>query len=315
MKTKGLKLKSGVQVLLDPEQIVAASNSRWDGMPLDPYKVEEMCRDYEKNGQLQAVRVRPVGSEFHLVFGFTRHAAALLFNERHPEKAMKLKVISTGANAEEALEQSIAENHVRNATSPMDDAFAQKRLREEFGWTDARISELYHVSPTIVNRLKFLLSLPKKVQKQVHLREISVDAAVNLASLPENEREEVMANVEADHAASETTAQNGPPAAPGSATATPTPQSDMDALLSPNPNGKPKRKASKSAKITSAVRDKKIEKGGALPRTLSQVKAFWTDLSERSEGERKDLCKLVLKHFAGSIGDKAMEKRVGELVK
>lgn len=286
-------IKSGVQILLDPAEIQAKKNTRWDGAELNPLDVEEKCQSFEKHGQLQPVRVRKNGDKVELIFGFTRHAAAMLFNERHPDKPMKLKCVATSCNAEEALQESIVENRSRKNTTPMDDAFAQKRLREEHGWNDAQIAELYKTSASMVAKLKHLLSLSKSEQMQVHLREISFDAAMQLASLSEADRAEIAA-------ADEKVEQE--PAGAG-------------LMASPKMNGH--KKPTKSQRIKKAVRDKKIDKGGKQGRTLSEVRKFLDALQEKSatgaDGDKVNrLCKLFLKFIEGGLRDDTMENKLWE---
>jgi hypothetical protein len=85
------------------------------------------------------------------------------------------------------------ENRERAECSPVDDAHNQRRLREGFGWTDTKIAEFYHVTPSYVCTLKKLLALPSDVQKLVHERRLSVQAATGLADLPAQEQKEVLA--------------------------------------------------------------------------------------------------------------------------
>src|SRR5262249_10183431 len=82
----------------------------------------------------------------------------------------------------------------RAETTPIDDAFNQRRLREEFGWTDARIAEFYGMTSSYVGLLKKLLMLPTAAQLHVHNRELSVQAAAALAGLPAGEQKQALAS-------------------------------------------------------------------------------------------------------------------------
>ena len=105
---------------------------------------------------------------------------------------MKLKCCVSIMNDEEALRRSIMENRERSETTPMDDAYNQRRLREECGWTDVRISDFYKVSPPYVAVLKKLLLLPTDIQLRVHTKQISVQAAIALADLSPEEQKAVL---------------------------------------------------------------------------------------------------------------------------
>ncbi len=119
-----------------------------------------------------------------LVLGYRRCAAAKLYNERHPDQSMKLRAKVVIVNDEEAFRKNVVKNRERAECSPVDDAHNQRRLREVFGWTDARIAEFYHVSPAHVCTLKKLLALPSDVPGLVHGRTLSVQAATGLATCP-----------------------------------------------------------------------------------------------------------------------------------
>ena len=107
------------------------------------YRVSEIeCADENTGENPKPVQVRKVAdNRVQLVLGYRRHRAALLYNLRHPDNPMKLKCVVVTVNDEEAFRRNIVENKQRAETTPIDDAFNQRRLREEFGWTDARIAE------------------------------------------------------------------------------------------------------------------------------------------------------------------------------
>jgi ParB/RepB/Spo0J family partition protein len=194
-----MKLNAGDVVrqdefLIDPQEILVDEglNGRWQ--PHDEQAVEQMAKSFEDEGQLQAVQVRRVhDNKVQLVLGYRRYNAARLYNERHPDQPMKLKCKVVIVNDEEAFRRNIVENRERAECTPVDDAHNQRRLREGFGWTDAKIAEFYRVSPSYVCTLKKLLTLPGDVQSLVHGRSLSVQAATGLADLPAQEQKEVLA--------------------------------------------------------------------------------------------------------------------------
>lgn len=138
----------------DPKEVLVdeALNGRWESH--DQASISEMVASYEKvvdgqpQGQLQAVQVRRLPDKrVKLVFGYRRYNAALEHNRRHPDTPMKLKAVVVEINEEEALRRNIEENQERRDTTPMDHCMTQKRLRENFGWSDTQIAQLYKVSP------------------------------------------------------------------------------------------------------------------------------------------------------------------------
>src|SRR5271165_1247268 len=185
------------EFLIDPQEILLddALNGRWQ--PHDDQAIEQMVKSFEDEGQLQAVQVRRVhDNKVQLVLGYRRYNAAKLYNERHPDQPMKLKCKVVIVNDEEAFRRNIVENRERAECSPVDDAHNQRRLREGFGWTDTKIAEFYHVSPPYVGVLKKMLTLPNDVQKLVHERQLSVQAATGLADLPAEEQKQILATTE-----------------------------------------------------------------------------------------------------------------------
>lgn len=199
-----MKLNAGDVVrqdefLIDPQEILVddALNGRWQ--PHTDEAVEQMVKSFEEDGQLQAVQVRRVHeNRVQLVLGYRRYSAARLYNERHPDQPLKLKCKVVLVNDEEAFRRNIVENRERSECSPLDDAHNQRRLREVFGWTDARIAEFYHVSPAHICTLKKLLGLPSDVQGLVHGRTLSLQAATGLADLPADEQRQVLAAGQAE---------------------------------------------------------------------------------------------------------------------
>jgi ParB family transcriptional regulator, chromosome partitioning protein len=181
------------EFLIDPQEILVDEtlNGRWQ--PHDDEAVENMVKSFEGDGQLQAVQVRRVhDNKVQLVLGYRRYNAAKLFNERHADGPMKLKCKVVIVNDEEAFRRNIVENRERAECSPVDDAHNQRRLREGFGWTDTKIADFYHVTPPYVGVLKKLLTLPSDVQKLVHDRQLSVQAATGLADLPADEQKQIL---------------------------------------------------------------------------------------------------------------------------
>lgn len=289
------RFKSGVQVLIDPKDIKVGRNSRWAG--LDQEKVEEYALSYEVHGQLQAVQVRNIaGDDVELVLGYHRHAAMILHNERNLGKELKLKCVVTTCNEEEALTRGIIENKCKLSPSPMDDAFNQRRLREDHGWDNKRIAELYQCADSRVSILTKLLSLPKEVQLRVHRFEIGVKAAADLAELAPEDQAEVLA--ESKEAAKPTNHE----------------------LPFVEPGDVPAPKPSVNERIAHKSRERKIEKGGSAARTLNEVKKFFESMIEPGDEDpvsdnMKELAKTMLKFFKGQVKDKTFAAKLSSLIK
>jgi len=300
---------------IDPEQIVVVEKLNGRAWPHDEESVASMAKSFEEDGgQLQPVQVRRIaGNKVQLVLGYRRYNAALLYNKLHPDKPMKLKAIVLQINDEEALRRNIIENHERKETTPIDDAFAQRRLREDYGWPDTRIAEFYRCCPPYVGTLKKLLTLPTKVQRLVHGRELSVQAATSLADLPPDEQAQVLASLlpgEQPAVAPMTTDQ--PPAQDQSVGEQP-PIASAGEPPAPVPQAEAKQETLSQA-VTKKVREAKVAKGGKQARSLKEVRSFFEELT--GPGEKpgvKKLAELVVKFIQGQLLDKTMTRHINAL--
>jgi ParB-like chromosome segregation protein Spo0J len=106
---------------------------------------------------------------------------------------LKLKCVVVSVNDEEAFRHNLTENKNRKSTSPVDDAHNQRRLRDNFGWSDTKIAEFYQKSPSYITLLKKLLLLPTETQAKVHRGELALNAAALLVELTPEEQTEVLA--------------------------------------------------------------------------------------------------------------------------
>lgn len=188
--------------IIDPFDVFVKEGSRGRKYAPEPQTIIERAVSMMDNGQQTPVQARKIEqNRLQLVSGFTRTAAARLIREgftdlegvfRKDEKFM-LKTLLVDANEEKALIDNIIENAHRNDTSPIDDAFNQARLRDQYGKNDTEIAKLYQCSPIKVGRLRKLLSLSEDVQRRIHDGKMSVSAGLDLLDIPEDKRAEVIA--------------------------------------------------------------------------------------------------------------------------
>ena len=271
--------------LIAPENLVVveSQNTRWQ--PHDDAEIAALARSFEQDGQLQPVVVRRIAdNRVQLVAGYRRFHAAQQYNQLHPDSPMKLKCVVSMMNEEEALRRSIVENRERAQTTAMDDAHNQRRLREECGWTDTKISEFYKVSPPYVGTLKKLLLLPTNIQMMVHTRQISVQAAVAMTDLSPEEQKAVLA----PETPAPTTTSEVPAPATASAPAPVT-----------------------SAEIIKRTREKKIQQGGKQARTLKELRGFLEGFTGPAESSNlKAFAETFLKFIQGHYADATMERKL-----
>jgi ParB-like chromosome segregation protein Spo0J len=194
----GDDMKRGDFFFVDPYQVIVKDELRGRHTPPTEQQIVDMAMSMSDNGQRQAVECRKIENDKLLLnLGFTRTAAARLLREgftvegkEYKDAEFKLKVVLSDANDEQAFKNNIVENAHRNATSPMDDAYNQHRLRDKYGMADDEIGKLYrYTDPNKVDRYRKLLSLEKVFQDQVHSGELPVDGAIQLLELPAASRE------------------------------------------------------------------------------------------------------------------------------
>jgi ParB/RepB/Spo0J family partition protein len=193
--TKGMKAGNGY-FLVDPSTIKKGRQSRYfDHSEKD---VLDKVESYKENGQLTPITCRQLADKSLEVYdGFCRLEAALKYNELNPKSPMKLKVIVTGDNAKNAFIKGLLNNHERKSTSVVDDAFAFKTLREEHGYKDKDIAEMFNTNPTKVSLCKKLTTLRDHILQLVHRKELAFDTAIALADFNDAQQDEILAKSEA----------------------------------------------------------------------------------------------------------------------
>jgi ParB/RepB/Spo0J family partition protein len=194
----GDDVKRGDLYMVDPFQIMVNEASRGRFKAPDESKIIEMAESMIEHGQQQPIQVRKIKPEnkLQVTFGFTRTAAARLIRtgftdsqgveQKNEEFMLQIKVVD--ANEETAFINNIVENAHRNLTSPIDDAYNQKRLRDQMGKSNAEIARLYKWDAGKVGKYQDLLTLSDAYQQQIHDGTMPVSAAYNLLELPEDQR-------------------------------------------------------------------------------------------------------------------------------
>jgi ParB/RepB/Spo0J family partition protein len=293
---------------IDPLEITVGNNSRWQ--QFNESHVLKLLASFEKEGQLQPVQVRKIhDNKVQLVLGFHRHEASRRFNELHPDKKMKLQCRLIDCNEEEAFAKSIAENNVRSRTSPMDDAHAQRVLREQWGWEESRIAEYCDCTTSYVSLLKKLLALDKKTQLLVHEGQLAVNAACSLSDLPSSEQKEILQTsiAEVETAKQEKEAAQSQQEEP--TTNIPATVGEPETPITT----KPKRVPSLSKRVTKNVRDTKISHGQKQRRTVSEIYDFFCEY-ESTNPSVISVSGLMVQYISGSITDKTMRESLEQIL-
>lgn len=193
---------------VDPYEVIVKEDLRGRRKPPSDEQIVEMAVSMLDHGQREPVECRKVNDKrLQLNLGFTRTAAARLIRDgfdytdpitgettHRKDEQFMLKVVLSDSNDKDAFVHNIVENQHRNATSAIDDAHNQRRLRENYGYSDAEITKLFrYKDPNKVGRLRRLLALPDSVQDLVHYEKLTVQAALDLLDLPTDEMDAALA--------------------------------------------------------------------------------------------------------------------------
>ena len=189
----GEDVKRGDSFRVWPANIKVNPDNRGRVKPRTREEIRELADSILEHGQRTPVEFRRLADNtLELVYGYTRYEAVVMINtEIRPDEPLQLRGEVIRCNEKEAFLHNIVENQHRNATSPIDDAVNQRRLREDHGMKNAEIARLYRCSPNKPGQLEKLLLLDDEQQEKVHNGELSIRAALDLLEVGPAELAEV----------------------------------------------------------------------------------------------------------------------------
>jgi hypothetical protein len=194
--------------LIPPENIVV--DAKMNSRRVKAENVDRMVRSYEQpvvaggtpRGQDTPVKVvlQDDGS-VKLVYGYTRHAAALKYNKKNAERPMKLKCeIVQGMDEASAYVTSVVENNSRTDPSPVELADQCKTLLEVYGKSEREVADIFGKPGSDgiewVRWIQKLLGLPKEVRDMVTAKELPAVAAIELVGLEEKDVKDILKKAE-----------------------------------------------------------------------------------------------------------------------
>lgn len=299
-------VKRGDLYMVDPYQVVVKEELRGRHLPPTDEQIIDMALSMKEHGQRQAVECRKVDNDkLLLVLGFTRTAAARMIrtgfvdpetNETIKDENFMLKVVITDANDSKAFINNIVENAHRNQTSPMDDAFNQHRLRDQYGYSDADIRRLFQYKDTAkVSRLRRLLSLPELAQLIVHEGRLPVQAALDVMDIQDEEArnqawEKIYAECEA----------NGK-----------TKASDVRTMVRQHHlNDDSPEDGQETTQEPEKPEDTRNVKS-CKPRSAKEMRSYWENVSQNHADDTvKQMAEVVILWMAGKRADKTLTKAI-----
>ncbi len=172
------------------------NKSRYE-KPSDDYFVQ-LSFSIEEEGQKHPVHLfKNKNKELEAEIGFSRIEAHKILNRREraagkeEEDLTKVKyILIPEPNEKQRFLDQLAENHFRTGWTPMDYAQTCKVMVEEFGMTQAEVSEkLGFKSQGSVSGYLSLFKLSPSLQKDVHNGTIPYSKALELLKEPEHTRQ------------------------------------------------------------------------------------------------------------------------------
>ena len=157
----------------------------------DEEDILELANSIKTHGILQPLlAVEKSDGGYELVSGERRLRASKLAN------LATVPVIIKKMADQEKLEVALVENIQRQDLNPIEEAFAYKRLMEEFGLTQEQVAEKVGKSrPAVANFIR-LLDLPEQIKQALSERKINTGQARSLLGLKdEKQRLDMLASM------------------------------------------------------------------------------------------------------------------------
>ena len=182
------------QRVIPIESIVTDGNIR---SAIDEDKLQELAASLSQYGLMQPIVVRekhiegkPTGT-FDVISGHRRLSAA---KDILGWEQISAIVAPNEVPENTKLAMQLVENLQREDVSPLDEAKAFKRLRDEFNMQQQEISKMVSKTEAYVSQRLSLLTLSHKLREQVHQGTLGVGKAVELAKIRNEEQQETLAN-------------------------------------------------------------------------------------------------------------------------
>lgn len=145
---------------------------------MDPDRLAELANSIEKQGVVQPIVVRPVGSgEYEIIAGERRWRAAQL------AELGTIPAVVRDVPDDVTVAIALIENIQRENLNPLEESTAFKRLIDEFEMTHQQVAETIGRSRAAVSNLLRLQDLQKPVKDMIDARELEMGHARALLSL------------------------------------------------------------------------------------------------------------------------------------
>ena len=155
--------------------------------------IKKLADSIARDGLMQIPIGRKVGDRVELAFGHSRLAAYRLLRNGAgtPSQFDVMPVMIRDLSDVDMFRLSISENLARKDLTPIEEARAMERYRDEFGKTSAEIGALFGLSDSAVRNKMRLLHLPEGIQAELansKVPELALREILSLLDLPEEIR-------------------------------------------------------------------------------------------------------------------------------
>jgi ParB family chromosome partitioning protein len=157
---------------------------------IQPEALEELAQSIKAQGVMQPIVLRPIdGERYEIIAGERRWRAAQLAG------LDRIPAVIRDVPDEAAIAMALIENIQREDLNPIEEAFALKRLQDEFELTHQEVAEAVGKSRTTVTNLLRLISLSDEVKKLLEHGDLEMGHARALLTLEEQEQRELARQV------------------------------------------------------------------------------------------------------------------------
>lgn len=143
--------------------------------------LQELADSIKEKGILQPLILKKTGENYQLVCGERRYRAAIKAGLE------KIPAIIKEYDLKDSLEASLIENLQREDLNPIEKAFAYKKLREKFNYTQEELAKKLGKSRSEIANTLRLLNLPQYIQESLLEGKITEGHARLLVSVEEEE--------------------------------------------------------------------------------------------------------------------------------
>lgn len=151
--------------------------------------LDELEKSIERNGIIQPIVVKKIGSTYRIIAGERRWRAAMKLNMR------KIPAIVRDVDSDKEMEIAIVENLQREDLNPIEEARAIKRYIEKTGSTQEEVSKILGKSRPYISNIMRLLNLPSNIAEDIELGKISSGHGRALLSVKEDLQQQLLERV------------------------------------------------------------------------------------------------------------------------